>query len=107
VLLGFADVEPGSVTPREDQLESLFDDSGEVNRELLRAKIEVLPGAKPGLALLDSDPSTPAMTVGEVLRKAYEAEWAASTTAGIGKYFRSWAREAGISGIAWRPRKST
>jgi hypothetical protein len=69
---------------------------GQIDRVCLRALIETKRGCTEALSLLEEDPSAAPIMVGEVLCKAYGAEWAPGTMLCTGKYLRAWARIAGV-----------
>lgn len=70
---------------------------GEVDPLQLRRLLEGKRGCAEALALLEGDPSARPEVVGEVVRRAYRAEWSSATTHGVGKHLRAWARLAGIT----------
>ena len=69
---------------------------GAVVPERLHQLLVAVPGVPEGLAVIESNPAARPEEVGEAVRQALSAEWAVTTTKGIGKHLRSWARAAGI-----------
>jgi len=54
-------------------------------------------GGATALDLLNSNPGASASDVGRILKDANSAEWSEATVKMAGKYFRGWARQAGVS----------
>lgn len=75
---------------------SLFAADGGLEVSGLLQLLVGVPGGADALELLRNRPAASLSSVGRLLREAYGASWADSTTALMGKYFRSWARAAGV-----------
>jgi hypothetical protein len=73
----------------------LVDGAGVVQGRLLQLLSEVRGGER-ALALLAADAGADQILVGQVLREENNADWADSTAASVGKYFRAWAKSAGV-----------
>lgn len=69
---------------------------GEISSGVLRALLAQAPGGRAGLAVLASNPSASPTEVGEAIRAEIQARWTSLTVQGVGGYFRSWAKAAGV-----------
>lgn len=69
---------------------------GTVSQGPLLELLRNVPGGNEALGLLMRDPASSPAAVGQIFRSAHSADWKPATTQSIGKYFRSWARYAGI-----------
>jgi hypothetical protein len=76
--------------------QALLDDEYQLKPEELLRLLKMVPGAEAALRVLEENPAAAPMTVGLALAKATGATWAPGTTHSAGKYFRSWARTAGV-----------
>lgn len=70
---------------------------GRVSQRILMELLSRVPGATEALALLNSDPAATPLSIGRIICAANSADWRSATTQSVGKYFRSWARQAGVS----------
>jgi hypothetical protein len=70
---------------------------GKVSQSVLVELLRRVPGASEALDLLNGDPAATPLTIGRIICAANLADWQSATTQSVGKYFRSWARHAGIS----------
>ena len=80
--------------------------NGKINANALRPLIEDRKGCKEALVVLERDGAATPSTIGEVIRRAHGAKWAAGTAHSVGKHLRGWARLAGIT-TRTRPSLST
>lgn len=71
-------------------------DGSAVEQSRLRALLMEVRGGERSLELLAADSSADQNVVGQVLREENNADWADSTAASAGKYFRAWAKSAGV-----------
>jgi hypothetical protein len=74
----------------------LVDAQGKVDERLLRNRLDSMPGGAAALARIEADPAIPPADVGQIVAEAYQAKWAVETKKSAGKYYRAWARAAGI-----------
>lgn len=79
----------------------VFGVDGSLNADLLRERIELLPGCKAALQLLESNPDASRDRIGEILRDANGASWSDAWTRMVGQYLKAWARYAGVSASRW------
>lgn len=64
--------------------------------ESLLALLKKTPGGEEALLLLETDPRASQISIGNEIMIAYKAKWADSTIEQVGKFFRGYARAAGI-----------
>jgi hypothetical protein len=69
---------------------------GEIDRTRLRVIVESQPGMREAFETLVQDSAATPRDLGSAHRERMGADWADQTTASIGKFIRSWARECGI-----------
>jgi hypothetical protein len=69
---------------------------GRVAPEILLEVLGALPANRMALKLLADNPAASSAEVGAVIRDASGADWGDATMVGVGKYFRGWARAAGV-----------
>lgn len=69
---------------------------GQINPDRLKQVLSGLPGGAAGVVVLGRNPSANPAEVGRSIRDAIGAAWKDSSTAGVGGYFRSWAKLAGV-----------
>jgi hypothetical protein len=100
ILLGAVAFTPqGLVQPTHPELIS----GGKIDTARLRELIVAQKGCREALALIDEDSAASPALVGDVVRKAYGAEWSPGTAHSVGKHLRAWARLAGIKTRTRRP----
>ena len=76
----------------------VFDTEGSADPARLRQVLEErVAGAKEALTRIEGDPNVTPMEVGLILKDAQKTDWASGTIHSVGKYFRSWARAAGVT----------
>jgi hypothetical protein len=76
----------------------IFDVTGTADPAKLRHVLEErVGGAAEALTRIEADASITPMEVGLILKDAQKTEWASGTIHSVGKYFRSWARAAGVA----------
>jgi hypothetical protein len=86
---------------------TLVDGSGAVNPDKLYELLAAVPGGQAGLDAVASDPRSSPKRVGEAISGASYAKWTDGTTRGVGGYFRSWAKYAGLDVKAPSRQKTT
>ncbi|MBF6067788.1 nSTAND1 domain-containing NTPase [Nocardia farcinica] len=92
LLLGLAEVDDsGLVTVCEGSLSGV-----ELNPRKVHEGLGNLKGGELALQALAKDPAADLFFVGSIIRDAAGAEWKDTTTQHVGKYFRTWAKHAGI-----------
>jgi Restriction endonuclease len=69
---------------------------GEVSKTVLMELLKKVPGGSEAVDLLTRNPAAAPAEIGQIFRIAHSADWKVATTQSVGKYFRSWARRAGI-----------
>jgi hypothetical protein len=69
---------------------------GKVSPVILMELLRKVPGGSEAIDLLMQNPAASPSDVGQIFRAAHSADWKPATTLSIGKYFRSWARYAGV-----------
>jgi hypothetical protein len=82
----------------------ILKDDGSLNQSVLMDCLMSMPGTDAAIDQLGKDPTSSDLEIGAHLRGAYRASWADSTAALMGKYFRAWARTAGVD--TRRPRRA-
>lgn len=86
---------------------AVFSDQGDVVAGELRQVLEDrVAGARDAIALIERDPAVTPLQVGQLLRDAQKTEWAEGTVHSAGKYFRSWARAAGVATSHAKPNRA-
>jgi hypothetical protein len=70
---------------------------GTVSPVVLRELLRKVPGCGEAIDLLIHNPAATPLDVGQIFATVHSADWQPATTLSIGKYFRSWARKAGIT----------
>jgi hypothetical protein len=72
-------------------------DDGQLNKRTLRRLLEGVPGGQAGVDALVSDPRASPKTIGTAIASAAHATWTQDTLRGVGGYFRSWCKLAGLT----------
>lgn len=75
--------------------EGLTDSRGVVPESLL-SLLRRAPGGQDAIVLLESDPRASQTSLGKKIMEAYRVEWKESTMEQVGKFFRGYARAAGM-----------
>ena len=71
-------------------------EDGRINPATLRRLLKSVPGGKAGVEVIAADPRANPKTVGTAIASAAHATWTDDTLRGIGGYFRSWCKLAGL-----------
>ncbi|MEU6860310.1 restriction endonuclease [Glycomyces sp. NPDC046736] len=69
---------------------------GVIVTQRLRSIVERQPNMRTIFKYLEADPGASLAVIGELHRTSVGADWAQSTTIGMGKFIRAWARACGI-----------
>jgi hypothetical protein len=76
---------------------------GEFDQPALMRILLLVPGGDAVIDRLRNNPAASNLEVGLIVKEAYRASWADSTADLMGKYFRGWARSAGLEVAKSRP----
>jgi len=78
------------------KVSDLLLDDGQINPAALRRLLEAVPGGQAGVDVVKADPRANPKTVGSAIASAAHATWTDDTLRGVGGYFRSWCKLAGM-----------